>query len=135
MPDLTHATEWLWLFPRKPGWGLRGCGGKEEQDRESFSGTLDITNGVGTSCGWRNGDQASLGWALAAQSACSVAGILLSSWDQEGCGVGTWWVWSVKAELVSPFSLSDSKGSLEPHKPGERPAEIAALSRLLNINN
>lgn len=33
------------------------------------------------------------------------------------------------------FFLSDSKGSLEPHKPGKHQAEIAALTHILNISN
>lgn len=57
------------------------------------------------------------------------------TWVCEGHGVGTRWIWSMEAELVSPFFLSDSKGSLEPHKPGEHPAEIAALTHLLNISS
>lgn len=85
---------------------------------------------------WGSG-QALLGWALAAHLPPSAWGGLSlgRAWDPEGYGVGTRRVWRMKAELVSSFSLSDSKGALEPHKPGKCPAEIAALTHLLNISN
>lgn len=41
--------------------GAGALGVMEPMDRECFLGALHITNGVGTSCGWRNGDGAKLG--------------------------------------------------------------------------
>lgn len=122
--------------------GGRRAVGQGGAGQGEFSGALCITNGVGTSCGWRNGDRARLCWAGLRQPVCfplpaaQPGGLSLGrAWDREGYRFGTRRVWSMKAELASPFSLSDSKGSLEPHKPGKCPAEIAALTHLLNISN
>lgn len=67
-----------WLFPGRPGWGW-GPG-------ECFLGALHITNGVGTSCGWRNGDGARLGCAPKAQLPPS-PGALLGPWAVRGTGL------------------------------------------------
>lgn len=95
-----------------------------------------MANGMGTSCGWRNRDRARLGSRSPSASVCLQDSRDCCPWAV--CGTmrdGTWLIWSMKAEPVSLFSLSDSKGSLEPHKPGKCPAEIAALTYLPNISN
>lgn len=62
--------------PQEDLGGGRGAVGQGGAAQGGFSGALCIANGMGTSCGWRNRDQARLGWTPAAHlppSACSPA--------------------------------------------------------------
>lgn len=66
--------------------GPGALGIQELLDREHFLGALHITNGVGTSCGWRNGDGARLGCAPKAQLPPS-PGALLGPRAMRGTGL------------------------------------------------
>lgn len=116
----------LWLFPRKARLGL-GPWARGASGQEAFLGALYITNGVGTSCGWRKRGWGQA-WLCSQSPAASLSWSSPGSMSHEGYRAAVCFGWSMKAELVSRFSLSDSKGSLEPHKPGKCPAEIAALT-------
>lgn len=96
-------------LPKKLGWGLRGLKGKEEVDRERFRepcaslmawGPL-VAGGTGTGPG-----SAALRHRLH-PSACSVAGraLLGHAWGPKGYQGSTRLIWSMEAELVSPFSV------------------------------
>lgn len=91
---------------------------------------LRTAGGVGTSCGWSSRDGAG----------CQHPSVLLAcssdgTRGREGCVPCACCSGAPKTDPVSLCSLPDSKGSLEPHKPGKCPAGTAASAHPLNASN
>lgn len=96
------------------------------------------SSGQGPAHGWWRGDLLWLvkpGWCLVPSPLCP-PGVFFGWYTGPG-GVRALCLllWSTKTDPVPLRSLPDSKGSLEPHKPGECPAGTAASAHPLNTCN